>query len=343
MIDPLLPLIDLHHHLDGSVRVRTILDLGRKYDLPLPAWTLRRLKSYVQVTDPEPDILAFFEKFKWQTIGLVDTDACRRVAYENVEDAKREGLDYIELRFSPVFMAEAHKLRPTAVVEAVVDGVRAGERDFDMRANVIGIISRTYGATTGLKELEALLNYKDQIVGLDLAGDEIHYPGSLFIEHFRLARDVGWHITVHAGEMVGPESIWQALHELGAERIGHAVHAPEDPLLVKYLWQHRIPIESNLTSNVQTSTVKDYQSHPLRFFMEQGIPATINTDDPGVSNITLLHEYEMAEQKAGLTTQMIHTAQENALHAAFLSETEKSALLEKVKNRKIDDTQRDKK
>jgi adenosine deaminase len=341
MIDPLLPLIDLHHHLDGSVRVSTILDLGRKYDLPLPAWTLRRLKSFVQVTDPEPDILSFFEKFKWQTIGLVDTDACRRVAYENVEDAKREGLDYVELRFSPIFMAEAHRLRPAAVVEAVVDGVRAGERDFNLRANVIGIISRTYGATTGLKELEALLNFKDQIVGLDLAGDEVHYPGSLFIEHFRLARDVGWHITVHAGEMVGPESIWQALQELGAERIGHAVHAPEDPVLMKYLWEHHIPVESNLTSNVQTSTVKDYQSHPLRRFMEQGIPATINTDDPGVSDITLHFEYEMAEQKAGLTPQMIHTAQMNALHAAFLNDAEKSTLLEKAQNRKTDNTQRE--
>ncbi len=336
MIDPHLPLIDLHRHLDGSVRLRTILDLCKQHDLPLPAKTLKRLKPYVQVTEPEPDIMVFFEKFKWQTLGLVDAEACRRVAYENVEDAFREGLDYIELRFSPVFMAEAHNLRPAAVVEAVVDGVRSGERDFDMRANLIGIISRTYGAATGLKELEALLNYKGQIVGLDLAGDEIHYPGSLFVEHFRLARDVGWHITVHAGEMAGPENIWQALRELGAERIGHAVHAPEDPDLIKHLWEQRIPIESNLTSNVQTSTVKDYWSHPLRFFMEQGIPATINTDDPGVSDITLLHEYQVAEQKAGLTPEMIHTAQKNALQAAFLSESEKNALLEKALNRKTD-------
>jgi len=328
-IDPSLPLIDLHHHLDGSVRLQTILDLGRKYNLALPSTSLEELRPFVQVSSPEPDILAFFEKFKWQTIGLVNPEDCRRVAYENVEDAATEGLDYIELRFSPFFMAETHHLSPQAVVETVVDGVRTGEKDFGIRANLVGILSRTYGADLAWKELDALLTCRDQIAGLDLAGDEIHFPGNLFVEHFKKARESSWHITIHAGEVTGPEGIWQAINELGAERIGHAVHAPEDPKLIEYMQVHQIPIESNLTSNVQTSTVPSYPSHPLKYFLEQGLCATINTDDPGISAIDLHYEYHAAESLAGLSAEMIHQAQRNSLRAAFLTLAEKNELMKK--------------
>ncbi|MGD8738538.1 MAG: adenosine deaminase, partial [Anaerolineae bacterium] len=131
MIDPTLPLIDLHRHLDGAVRLETILDLGRQHNLPLPAWDLETLRPYVQIVDKDPahaalpGVMAFIAKFEWMTGVLVDYDACRRVAYESVEDAGREGIDYVELRFSPWFMAEPHELDPAGVVEAVVDGVQA--------------------------------------------------------------------------------------------------------------------------------------------------------------------------------------------------------------------------
>jgi len=125
MIAPDLPLVELHRHLDGSIRLSTILDLGLQHNLPLPARTLEGLRPYVQVSTPQPGVMAFIEKFEWMTGVLVNYDACRRVAYENVEDAFKEGIDYIELRYSPWFMAEAHHLRPEGVVEAVTDGIRA--------------------------------------------------------------------------------------------------------------------------------------------------------------------------------------------------------------------------
>ncbi len=329
MIDPTLPLIDLHHHLDGSIRLQTILELGLEHNLPLPAKTLEGLRPYVQVSSPQPGVMKFIEKFEWMTGVLTDYDACRRVAYENVEDAFREGIDYIELRYSPWFMAEVHHLQPEGVVEAVTEGVRTAERDFGIRANQIGILSRHYGPQTAMKELYAQLRYSSEFCGLDLAGDEAHFPGNLFKEHFKKARDAGWHITVHAGEAAGPESIWQAIRELGAERIGHAVHAPDDPILMDYILDHEVGIECNLTSNVQTSTVADYPSHPMKLFMEKGLLATINTDDPGISAIDLHYEYEIAAPKAGLTSEMIRKAQQNAMITAFLSPAEKQALLEK--------------
>jgi adenosine deaminase len=332
MIDPTLPLIDLHHHLDGSLRLETILDLGLSHNLPLPAKTLEGLRPYVQVSGPQPGVMAFIEKFEWMTGVLVDYDACHRVAYENVEDAAREGLDYIELRYSPWFMAEAHHLEAAGVVEAVTDGIRSAERDLGIRANQIGIISRHYGPEIAWKELAALKSQKDEFVGLDLAGDEANFPGELFVEHFKKARESGWHITVHAGEAAGAESIWQALNGLGAERIGHAVRAVDDPALLDYLLEHQIGLECNLTSNVQTTTVPDYPSHPMRRFMELGLLATLNTDDPGISAIDLHYEYNVAAPKAGLSDEMIRQAQQNALQTAFLSQPEKDKLLKGSQN-----------
>ncbi len=329
MIDPTLPLIDLHHHLDGSIRLETILDLGLQHNLPLPARTLEGLRPFVQVSTPQPGVMKFIEKFEWMTGVLVDYEACRRVAFENVEDAFREGIDYIELRYSPWFMAEAHGLEPEGVVEAVTDGIRAGMAAYDIRVNQLGILSRHYGPEIAMKELDAELAYADAFAGLDLAGDEAHFPGDLFVPHFKKAREAGWRITVHAGEAAGPQSIWQAVRELGAERIGHAVHAPEDPALLDFLRERRVGIECNLTSNVQTSTVADYPSHPMKLFLEKGLLATLNTDDPGISAIDLHYEYEVAAPKAGLTPVMIRQAQENALTTAFLSEEEKQALLRK--------------
>ena len=327
-IDPQFPLVELHRHLDGNVRLSTILDIGLKYNLGLPADNLEDLRKYVQVVEPKPSILDFFQKFEWLTKAMVDTDACRRIAYENVEDAFNEGIDYIELRFSPLFMAQAHQLDPAGVVEAVVDGVQAARRAFPTKVNLIGILSRTYGVDACWQELNALLTHKDDIIALDLAGDELHFPGELFVDHFKQAREAGWHAVPHAGEVLGAESVWQALRELGAERIGHAVHAVSDPALMDYLSEHQVGIESNFTSNVQTSTVSDYASHPLKVFLEHGIPATINTDDPGISAIDISYEYKMAVEQVGLSVEQVRQAQENALAVAFLTKAEKQALVD---------------
>jgi adenosine deaminase len=325
LIDPTFPLLELHRHLDGNVRLETILDLGRKHNLPLPAPDLEGLRPFVQVTDPQAGVMAFIAKFEWQVGVLVDYEAVRRVAYENVDDAKKDGIDYIELRFSPWFMAEPHRLDPAGVVEAVVDGVAAGQRDFGVKANLIGILSRTYGPNVAARELAALLTQSEKITAIDLAGDEANFPAKWFREHFRRARNAGWHITIHAGEIAGPESVWEAIIGLGAERIGHALRAVEDPDLLDFMLENKIGVESCLTSNVQTSCVKDYPAHPLRKFLEKGLLATINTDDPGISAIDLPYEYNVAAPRAGLTEAQIHQAQVNALEVAFLTDDEKQA------------------
>ena len=326
MIDPTLPLIDLHRHLDGSVRLETVLDLAQQHGIKLPASTVEELRPHVVVTEPQPGLMAFIGKMLWMTRVLADTDACRRITRENVEDAKREGIDYLELRFSPFFMAEPHGLHPEAVVAAVIEGAAEGSAATGVKVNLIGILSRTYGAEICHKELAALLAHRKHLVALDLAGDEANFPAPLFTEHFRKARDAGWRITIHAGEAGGPQSVWDAINLLGAERIGHCTRALEDPALVDFLLEKRIAIEANLTSNVHTSTVPDLASHPLRAMLAHGLIASINTDDPGVSAIDLPHEFNIAAPAAGLSREQIRQAQMNAIATAFLPAEEKAAL-----------------
>ena len=330
MIHSDLPLIDLHRHLDGNVRLSTILELGGQHGIDLPADTLEGLRPHIQVTEPLTDIMAYFKKFGWMVSVFADYDACWRVAYENVVDAQAEGIDYIELRFSPWFMAEPHNLNPSRVVEAVIAGTSSAlaESD-DIRVNLIGIISRTYGADIGFQELEALLAHQEKIVGIDLAGDEANYPAALFVEHFKIARDAGWCITVHAGESAGPESVWQSIQSLGAQRIGHALSIVDDPSLMDYMVENEIGIEVNLTSNVHTNSVPSYAAHPLKAWIDMGLLATINTDDPGISPVTLREEFEFAAPAAGLSATDTRKAQKNALQVAFLSDAEKQAFLNK--------------
>src|SRR4051812_12876956 len=307
-IDPELPLIDLHRHIDGSVRLATILELGEKHRIKLPGSTLDQLRPHVQVTERQPGVMAFISKMLWMTAVLGDAEACARIARENVEDAKAEGIDYIELRFSPWFMAEPHNLDPAAVTAAVVRGVAEGVEKTGVKVNLIGILSRTYGAETASKELDALLTQREKIAALDLAGDEAKFPPRLFENHFRRGKEAGWRVTVHAGESAGPDSVWDAIKVLGAERIGHGVRAMEDEALIDYLGEHSIGIEANLTSNVQTSTVPNLASHPLRQMLQHGLLASINTDDPGVSAINLPFELDVAAPAAGLSPEQITTA-----------------------------------
>src|SRR5258708_18322456 len=230
------------------------------------------------------------------------------MARENVEDAKAEGIDYLELRFSPYFMAGPNKLDPARVVEAVVAGIAEGRAKTGLPVKLIGILSRTFGPEACKVELEALLTQRAHLAALDLAGDEKNWPAELFVEHFKRGRDAGWAITVHAGEAGGAPSVWAALQKLGATRIGHGIRAIDDPALLDHLRKHRIGLEINLTSNVQTNTVPGLAAHPLKQFLARGLQATINPDDPVSSGIDLRHEFEVAAPAAGLTPAQIAQA-----------------------------------
>ena len=220
-------------------------------------------------------------------------------------------------------MSETHELDPAGVVEAVADGIKAAERDTGVRAQMIGIMSRTYDTETCHRELDALLAHRDHLVAIDLAGDEVKFPAGLFREHFRRARDAGLEVTVHAGEADGPQSVWSAIRELGATRIGHGIHSLRDPELVEYLAEHRIGLEVSITSNIHTGTVDEYCNHPARQIFEHGLAGQSEHRRSGHQRHRLAARIRTAAAAAGLTPEMTRQSQVNALEMAFLPHAEK--------------------
>lgn len=322
-----LPLVELHRHLDGNVRLETVLDIARRRGIRLPADDVEGLRPYAQVQGPVPGLLAFFERFDLLKRVFVDPEAITRIAYENLEDAVREGIDYVELRFSPAFMGEHYGLAPSLVTGAICEGLREGLRRLPVRAKLIVIMSRHLGEERCWEELEAALAFQHEgVVAVDLAGDEAGWPGRRFVRHFRRARDAGFRITVHAGEAAGPESVRQAIEELGAERVGHAVHAVEDESVLQLIAERGVAIESCPTSNVQTTTVPSYAAHPLPIFLRRGLLVTLGSDDPGISAIDLPYEYRVARDELGLSPAELRRLQANGLDAAFLDAAERRAI-----------------
>lgn len=327
MYIPGIPVVDLHRHLDGSVRLKTMLDLARQHSLDMPAWDVQSLRPHAQVIGTITDLKACLPKFALMQQVMVDYEACRRIAWENLEDAAEEGIDYVELRFSPGFMAEVHELDPMGVTSAVCEAWEEARNQLRVKAKLIVIMSRHYGPEACQAELDLAIAHRDRgVAGVDLAGVEEMGPGHLFVEHMREAREAGLHVTIHAGEWSGPQSVRQAVLELGAERIGHAIGAKDDPSVMDLLAERGVAIESCPTSNVQFSTVSSYQDHPLPMWLERGLLVTVNTDDPGISGIDLPHEYRVLREEMGLGDDQIRQLQENGVKAAFLTDEERDDL-----------------
>jgi len=327
-----LPLIDLHRHLDGNIRPKTIWQLAKKNKIKLPETDFDAFLPHIKITNNEADLLGFLKKLDWGVKVMSSLEDVVRIGFENVEDAYLANIDYAELRFSPFYIAMTHQLPIEGVVEAIIEGVNQGRKKFPTKINLIGILSRTFGVENCKTELNALLAHKDNILALDLAGDEYNFPGQLFESHFKKARDAGLQITVHAGEAAGPESVWHAIEKLGATRIGHGVACAKDQKLMDYMFKHRIGIESCLTSNYQTGTIKDLTQHPIKTFLANGLNVCLNTDDPAVENIELEDEFNLASNLLKLNRTQITQLQTNAIAMSFLSVDEKQQLTQLKNN-----------
>jgi adenosine deaminase len=275
--------------------------------------------------------MTYITRFDLMQWSMVNHDAIRRITFECIEDAAIEGIDYLELRFSPVFMAEKHNLDLDLVVDAVCDGLDEALHTLSIRAKLIGIMSRTYGPDSCWHELNAIIRGRDRgIVAVDVAGDEIGYPGKLFTEHFHHARESGMRITVHAGESGPAKEVEHAILELRAERLGHAVSAATDPAVVELILERSVGVENCPTSNVHTKLVPGYLEHPLTSYLRQGVLVTLNTDNPTISRIDLPYEYETMARETDLSDAEFVQLQKNSVLVAFLSDEERSELLSTI-------------
>lgn len=318
--------IDLHRHLEGAVRPATIADICRDRGVPLPTYDADELAKIVQLGGQVPDLGAFFTPFRTIKMCFTDREAIARIAFEAVEDAHLDNIIYTELRFSPEFMAFYYRLRLTEVMDGVVQGLQSAARRYpDTTARMIISISRDLSEETmrmpwptPVEVARLAIDYADRgVVGLDIAGREHGYPPELFVEPFRMARDSGLGITVHAGEDDGPESVRGAIESLGAARIGHGVRVVRDPDVVRLVKDLGVYLEVCPTSNVLTHAVESLESHPVRRLYDEGVRITINTDDPSVCNVTLTQEYELLMERFGFTLEEIEGLISVAEQAAF--------------------------
>lgn len=323
-----LPKVELHRHVPGSVRLHTILDLAEKYGFDLPTRDPEKLKPYVQVMPGENTDLATLLQRLDGIMGhcFVNPAVLQRLAFEMAEDAWREGVFYLEVRFSPDYLGSTYQIPIPAVVEAVAAGLRQAQEQYGIRTGILVGMSRHRGLESCMKTAQFVLSADPawQIVGVDLSGDEANFPVQAYRQAFDLLREAGGlGITIHAGEAAGPESVRDAIDILGANRIGHGVRSIMDPELMERLREERITLEVCPTSNIRSGAIAPLKEHPLKAFMQHGLPATINTDDPAWFDVTLNDEYEIALVQLGLTFDELKAAGLNAAWAAFQPESER--------------------
>jgi adenosine deaminase len=308
-------MIDLHRHLEGSLRVATTLELAHRDGHPLAR--AADPEALLVTREPLGGLVPFLDKVDAAPSAFPRLDDWVRAAREAVEDAAVDGVEYLELRFSPWFVNRETGLAPEAVIDAVADGVRTASAERRLPVTLIGILLRDLGPARGDAQMATMLARRDTLNAVDLAGNEAGVPAAEFAAPFAKARDAGLHVTVHAGEGAGPASVRDAVQHLGAERIGHGVRSAEDPALLELLASRGITLEVSLTSNLHTSTAPSYAAHPVKRLLAAGVPVALCTDDPRASAITLSHEYEVAAPAAGLTPGDLTTVHAYAKKAVF--------------------------
>lgn len=328
-----LPKTDLHVHLDGSLRISTLIDLAKKQNVNLPSNDPKKLSKMVMSGKNCKNLAEYLQGFDITLSVMQEPEALYRIAYELAEDAAEENAWYMEVRYSPILHIRKG-LKLTTIVDAVIEGLLEAEKKFNIKTGVIICGMRNINPETSLKLAELAVVYKNKgVVGFDLAGQEESYPAKDHKEAFYIIRNNNINSTAHAGEAFGPESIHQAIHYCGAHRIGHGTRLYEDGDLLNYVNDHRIPLEICLTSNIQTRAAKSYETHPLRFYYDYGLRTTINTDNRLVSNTTITNELYLAAKYLNLTLDDIKSLIMDGFKSAFLPNRAKSIMLNMVNDK----------
>jgi adenosine deaminase len=325
-----LPKTDLHVHLDGSLRLTTILELAEREKVELPAGDPERLRAAMHLGENCGTLVEYLKAFDITLRVMQTAESLRRIAYELAEDAARENVRYMEVRYAPMLHTR-RGLNLTTVVESVLEGLRQAQEEHGIESNVIICGIRNVSVASSLEMAELAVAYKGRgVVGFDLAGAEYDHPAKHHKAAFQLVRDNNINVTIHAGEAYGPESIAQAIHVCGAHRIGHGCRLREAGDLLHYVNDHRIPLECCPSSNVQTGAIRDLSSHPLKLYKNLGLRVTVNTDNRLITDTTVSRELWLSHTQMGLTFADIKQIILNGFKSAFLPFHVKQQYLRKV-------------
>ncbi len=322
----LLPKIELHCHLDGSVRAKTIIDIARKESIEIPSYEISEVESMV-IAPPECKSLdEYLARFQISIMVMQSKESLRRVAFELFEDAAKENVKYMEVRFAPLL--HVHKgLTTNEVIESVLEGIGDAEELYDIKGKIILSFLKNVPQETIFRVIEEASKYLNNgVVAVDLAGPEDEGFSLRFIEACEKATALGYKLTIHAGETGIGKNVLEAVDLLGAERIGHGIYIKSSPTAYEIVKSKGITLEVCPTSNVQTKAVKSLKEHPFYEFLKDNIKVTMNTDNRTVSNTTLTKELEEMHKEFHLTYEDYKSIYLNSIEAAFIDEETKIAL-----------------
>jgi adenosine deaminase len=325
------PKVELHRHLEGSLRIKTVAELSRTHAMGLPGTD--ELRGLVQIHENEPYT---FENFlsKFQTLRLFyrSPEIIGRITREAVIDAAADNVRYMELRFTPVALSRAEGFSLVEVIDWVIEGVNEATRQHAIEVKLIASVNRHESPKLAEQVVGlAIDRRKDGIVGIDLAGNEAHFSARPFAEIFQDACKEGMHITVHAGEWGAAHNVSEAIKHLRAERIGHGIRIMDDPEVIELALERQVTFEVCLTSNYQSGAVPSLQQHPLMRMIEAGLKVTLNTDDPSISQITLSDEYKLAGETFGASGDLLCELLLNSANASFLPVIKRRRLVEELR------------
>lgn len=327
-----LPKVELHRHLEGSLRVQTLVEIAHQHSLTLPMGAMK-LGRQVQVQQDEPFTFEnFLAKFNVLRLFYRSPEVIHRITREAIEDAAKDNIKYMELRFTPVALSRAERFPLHDVMDWVCTSAAEASKKFGVKVNLIASFNRHESPELAEQVAWLAVDHKARgVVGLDLAGNEANFPAEPFKGIFREAKQSGLFITIHAGEWNGAQNVRQAIEELYADRIGHGVRVLEDDYTVRLARERKTTFEVCITSNYQTGVVKSLEAHPFKTMLAEGLVATINTDDPSISQITLSNEYKVAAETLALPMDALHERITVAALASFQPEAERVKLAEQLR------------
>jgi adenosine deaminase/aminodeoxyfutalosine deaminase len=315
----LLPKAELHLHLEGAIQAATLLELKHRHGQSGSLAEVEKLYRY-------SDFDSFLMAFKAVTEHLRSPEDYELITYGLMQQLKEENILHAEIYVSVGVCLWRNQDFP-AIFEGLERGRQRGERDFGISVLWIFDAVRHFGAEAAQKVFELAVGYRDRnVIAVGIGGDEQKAKPELFRDSYAYAADNGLHLTAHAGESAGPESVWGAIN-LRAERIGHGLTAAQDPDLVEELAQRQVPIEICITSNVRTGCCKTVSEHPVKQYFDHGLMITLNTDDPAMFGTTLSHEYQLAQQAFGFTDEHLRELARNSFEASFLPAEKKLEFL----------------
>lgn len=333
-----VPKVELHDHLDGGLRIETIIELSEKENLPLPSHDPEELKAWFVRGCMQKSLSLYLETFQY-TIAVMQTkDNLERIAFEAIEDLAKENVVYAEIRFAPDLHTQKG-LNLEEVVTAVLAGLDRGKAKTGLQYGLILCAMRNEDPAHTLEIAELAVAFSDRgVVAFDIAGDEYGHPPKKHLDAFQYIRNKNFNITIHAGEAFGVESIWQAIQICGAHRIGHGVRLVEDMhiegssilklgSLSQFVLDRRIPMEMCLTSNVGTGAVESYEKHPFPIFFKNNFRVFLCSDNRLMSDTNLTKEFTIAAEKYNLSLRDIEKITINAMKSAFLHHNEKIAII----------------